>query len=61
VSPVEVGLVVLIALVIAGPRHLSALARRAADGVRRLRRRAAGDGALPAATAGPDLDRDGGH
>jgi Sec-independent protein translocase protein TatA len=56
VSPLELGLIVLIVLVIAGPRRLTAIARAAASGVRQLRRRADDAGSRPPAPAAHDLD-----
>jgi len=52
-----VGLIVLIVLVIAGPKRLTSIARAAGGGVRELRRRAGrddADAALPAPPPGAD-------
>jgi len=61
VSPLELGLIVLIVVVIAGPRRLTAIARAAGDGVRQLRRRADDDGSAPPAPARHDVDADRGR
>jgi hypothetical protein len=63
-SPIEIGLIVLIVLLIAGPKRITRLFRSAGNGVRRIRRRAAGEPpapGLPAPGAG-DVDApDGGR
>jgi len=56
VSPLELGLILLIVLVIAGPKRLTAVARAAATGVRQLRRRADGADPPPPAPAARDVD-----
>jgi Sec-independent protein translocase protein TatA len=57
-SPLELGLIVLIVLVIAGPKRLTSVARAAGMSVRRLRRRVCGDDASapPPAPAPHDVD-----
>ena len=61
-SPLELGLIVLIVLVIAGPKRLTAVARAAGNGVRQLRRRADADISGAPAPPTPDADvADGGR